>query len=86
MVATLFIVGTLKIAVNAFASITDSLVDLKTLRGIKKQAKSSDLKVVDQTLVLTDAELEELGDNAVWMQGRLRAEVSRRYGGLKEQA
>ena len=81
MIATLLVGGVLNAAADAFVSITQSLVDLKTLRGMKKEAEG-DLKVVKETVVLTSAELEALSQNPVWMQGRLRAEVSKRHGGL----
>jgi hypothetical protein len=83
MVATLFLGGVLKAGAHAFATITGALVDFKTLRGVQREANNhNDMKVVEPTLILTDAELDLLAGNPTWAAGLLRAEAFKRHGSL----
>lgn len=83
MVATLFVGGLLSFTARTFASITESLVDFKALRGVQKKAKSGDEpRVMQPTLVLTDRELDELATNNTFAAGLVRGAAFMRNGGL----
>lgn len=85
MVATLFVGGLLSFTARTFSSITRSLVDFKTLRGVQQQAKRGDEpQVVQPTLVLTARELDELAKNSTFAAGLIRAAAFMRNGGLGE--
>jgi hypothetical protein len=77
MFATLFVGGLIKLTASGLAATTGSLVKMKRLRGMKKDAKRNggQLNVVELPLILNDREIKTLAGNPVWAKGRMQAKL-----------